>query len=120
MQRLQELNPDGNGEYVDEAVDQLIDGQPEFSKSFDVIVGTAVSERTLVWMSNLLLGHEHPLLVCSSVGFYGVVRLDHPFEVLRKHIAETAITPKVPSVVVMYKFLEEWVIAHKGRYSANY
>uniref|UniRef100_A0A8D8IBP2 Nedd8-activating enzyme E1 regulatory subunit n=1 Tax=Culex pipiens TaxID=7175 RepID=A0A8D8IBP2_CULPI len=55
MQLLQELNPDVNGEYVDEAVDQLIDGQPEFFMSFDVIVGTTGSKRTIVWMPNLLL-----------------------------------------------------------------
>ncbi|EDS44112.1 NEDD8-activating enzyme E1 regulatory subunit [Culex quinquefasciatus] len=141
MQLLQELNPDVNGEYVDEAVDQLIDGQPEFFKSFDVIVATAVSERTIVRLSNLLWDMHIPLLVCRSVGFYGVarlqvkehciveshpdshqsdLRLEHPFEALRKHMAETAITSKVPWLVVMYKCLEEWVSAHDGRYPANY
>uniref|UniRef100_A0A1Q3FA90 NEDD8-activating enzyme E1 regulatory subunit n=1 Tax=Culex tarsalis TaxID=7177 RepID=A0A1Q3FA90_CULTA len=141
MQLLQELNPDVNGEYVEEAVDQLIDGQPEFFKSFDVIVATAVSERTIVRLSNLLWDMHIPLLVCRSVGFYGVarlqvkehciveshpdsrqsdLRLEHPFEALRKHMAETSVTPKVPWLVVMYKCLEEWVNAHAGRYPANY
>lgn len=141
MQLLQELNPDVNGEYVDEAVDQLIDGQPEFFKNFDVIVATAVSERTIVRLSNLLWDMHIPLLVCRSVGFYGVarlqvkehciveshpdsrqsdLRLEHPFEALRKHMAESEVTPKVPWLVVMYKYLEEWVSAHGGRYPANY
>lgn len=140
MQLLQELNPDVNGEYVDENVDQLIDAQPEFFKNFDVIVATAVSERTIVRLSNLLWDQHIPLIVCRTVGFYGVarlqvkehcvveshpdsrqsdLRLEHPFEALKKHMSETEVTSKVPWLVVMYKALEEWVERHGG-YPANY
>ncbi|XP_058829901.1 nedd8-activating enzyme E1 regulatory subunit [Topomyia yanbarensis] len=140
-QFLQELNPDVHGDHVEENVDQLIEAQPEFFKSFDVVVATAVNERTTVRLSNLLWDQHIPFIVCRSLGFYGVarlqvkehcvieshpdsrqsdLRLEHPFEALKKHMTETELTPKVPWLVVMYKCLQEWVDAHEGRYPSNY
>uniref|UniRef100_A0A182PP46 Queuine tRNA-ribosyltransferase accessory subunit 2 n=1 Tax=Anopheles epiroticus TaxID=199890 RepID=A0A182PP46_9DIPT len=141
MQLLQELNPDVNGDYVDEHVEQLIDGQPDFFRSFDVVVATSISERTIVRLSNVLWEQNIPLIVARSVGFYGVarlqlrehcviethpdnkqtdLRLEHPFEELKKHMAEAQVTNKVPWLVVLYKVLQEWVDAHDGRYPASY
>uniref|UniRef100_A0A2M4CYD2 NEDD8-activating enzyme E1 regulatory subunit n=1 Tax=Anopheles darlingi TaxID=43151 RepID=A0A2M4CYD2_ANODA len=141
MQLLRELNPDVNGDYVDEHVEQLIDSQPDFFRSFDVVVATAISERTIVRLSNVLWEQSIPLIIARSVGFYGVariqvrehcvvethpdskqtdLRLEHPFEGLRKHMDETEITGKVPWLVVLYKVLHEWVAAHDGRFPANY
>lgn len=141
MQLLQELNPDVNGDYLDENVDQLMDSQADFFRNFDVVVATGVNERTVARLSNLLWDQHIPLMVCRSVGFYGVarlqvkehcvveshpdsqqsdLRLEHPFEALKKHMAETEVTSKVPWLVVMYKSLQEWVKSHGGRYPANY
>ncbi|XP_055608711.1 nedd8-activating enzyme E1 regulatory subunit [Uranotaenia lowii] len=141
MQLLQELNPDVNGDYVDENVDQLIDAQPDFFKTFDVVVATSVNERTIIRLSNLLWDQKIPLLVCRSIGFYGVarlqiqehciiethpdnrqtdLRLEYPFESLKKHMNESEITTKVPWLVVMYKTLQEWVSAHGGKYPSSY
>uniref|UniRef100_A0A182MK24 NEDD8-activating enzyme E1 regulatory subunit n=1 Tax=Anopheles culicifacies TaxID=139723 RepID=A0A182MK24_9DIPT len=141
MQLLQELNPDVNGDYVDEHVEQLIDGQPDFFRSFDVVVATSISERTIVRLSNVLWEQNVPLIVARSVGFYGVarlqlrehciiethpdnkqtdLRLEHPFEELKKHMDATEITNKVPWLVVLYKFLQEWVTIHEGRYPSTY
>lgn len=141
MQLLQELNPDVNGDYLDENVDQLMDSQADFFRNFDVVVATGVNERTVARLSNLLWDQHIPLMVCRSVGFYGVarlqvkehcvveshpdsqqsdLRLEHPFEALKKHMAETEVTSKVPWLVVMYKSLQEWVESHGGRYPANY
>ncbi|XP_058458632.1 nedd8-activating enzyme E1 regulatory subunit [Malaya genurostris] len=140
-QLLQELNPDVHGDHVEENVDQLIESQPDFFKTFDVVVATAVNERTTVRLSNLLWDQHIPFIVCRSLGFYGVarlqikehciveshpdsrqsdLRLEHPFEALKKHMAETEITSKVPWLVVMYKCLQEWVEAHEGRYPDTY
>ncbi|XP_052860022.1 nedd8-activating enzyme E1 regulatory subunit [Anopheles cruzii] len=141
MQLLRELNPDVNGDYIDEHVEQLIDNQPDFFRSFDVIVATSISERTIVRLSNVLWEQSIPLIVARSIGFYGVarlqvrehcvvethpdnkqtdLRLEHPFEGLRKHMDETELTSKVPWLVVLYKVLYEWVAAHDGRFPANY
>ena len=78
--QLQELNPD-----VNEAVDQLMDGQPESVKTvknFDVIVAMGVSER----LSNRLWDLEIPLLVYRSVGFYEVARLHVKYHYIGKAI----------------------------------
>uniref|UniRef100_A0AAG5DDM8 NEDD8-activating enzyme E1 regulatory subunit n=1 Tax=Anopheles atroparvus TaxID=41427 RepID=A0AAG5DDM8_ANOAO len=141
MQLLQELNPDVNGDYVDEHVEQLIDSQPDFFRSFDVVVATSISERTIVRLSNVLWEQNIPLIIARSVGFYGVarlqvrehcvvethpdskqndLRLEHPFEGLKKHMADAELTNKVPWLVVLYKILYEWVAAHDGKFPSNY
>ncbi|XP_055629683.1 nedd8-activating enzyme E1 regulatory subunit-like [Toxorhynchites rutilus septentrionalis] len=137
MRLLQELNPDVCGEYVDENINQIIDTQQEFFKKFQVVVATAIDERTIVRLSTLLWEQDIPLIVCRSIGFYGVarvqikehciveshpdnilfdLRLEKPFEGLKKYMAETGMTSKVPWLVVLYKYLQEWVDGCGRRY----
>jgi len=36
-QLLQELNPDVNGDYIDENIDQVLINNPDFFKTFDIV-----------------------------------------------------------------------------------
>ncbi|XP_059619991.1 nedd8-activating enzyme E1 regulatory subunit [Phlebotomus argentipes] len=126
---LQELNPDVNGDYVDENIDSLLVNNPDFFKNFDLVIGTALSEKSIVTLSNKLWDLNIPFLVCRSVGFLGSarlqirehciieshpdnrstdLRLEVPFPALREHMNSVTVTPKVPWLVVLYKFLQEW------------
>lgn len=126
---LQELNPDVNGDYVDENVDSLLVNNPEFFKNFDLVVGTALSEKTIVTLSNKLWDLNIPFLVCRSVGFIASarlqvrehciveshpdnrqtdLRLEEPFPALIDHFESVPLSPKIPWLIVLYKFLKDW------------
>lgn len=44
-QLLLELNPDVKGDYVDEGPDELFEKNPDFFKSFTLVVTTALPEK---------------------------------------------------------------------------
>ena len=68
-QLLQELNPDVNGDFIDENVDAIIEKNPEFFKTFNIVVTCGISEKSTIALSNLLWEQNVPLIVCNSVGF---------------------------------------------------
>uniref|UniRef100_A0A7G3AQV1 NEDD8-activating enzyme E1 regulatory subunit n=1 Tax=Lutzomyia longipalpis TaxID=7200 RepID=A0A7G3AQV1_LUTLO len=126
---LQELNPDVNGDYVDENIDSLLVNNTEFFKNFDLVIGTALSEKSTVMLSTKLWDLNIPFIVCRSVGFIASarlqirehciveahpdskqtdLRLEEPFVALREHVDSVELSPKVPWLVVLYKFLQEW------------
>lgn len=128
-QLLQELNPDVNGDYVDECIDHILQVNPDFFKNFDVVVANQLSERSIVTLSNLLWEMNIPLVICRSIGFWGSVRvqikehcvvethpdnkqsdmrLENPFPALKEHMDATELSPKVPWLIVLYKFLEQY------------
>lgn len=72
---LQELNPDVNGDFIDENVDAIIEKNPEFFKTFNVVVTSGLSEKSTIALSNLLWEQNVPLIVCKSVGFVAAARL---------------------------------------------
>ena len=74
-QLLQELNPDVNGDFIDENVDAIIKDNPEFFKSFNVVVTSGIGEKSTIALSNLLWEQNVPLIVCNSVGFIASARL---------------------------------------------
>lgn len=44
-QCLLELNPDVRGDYIDETSEHIISNTQNFFKNFDVVIGTALSEK---------------------------------------------------------------------------
>lgn len=44
-QCLLELNPDVRGDYIDESAEHIISNTENFFKNFDVVIGTALSEK---------------------------------------------------------------------------
>lgn len=140
-QFLQELNPDVNGEYIDENVDTIIANNPEFFKNFSVVVACGLNEKSLMKLSNLLWDLGIPLMACKSVGFYGSariqvkeycviethpdnnfedLRLEHPFDTLKEHADNIELGPKVPWLIVLYKHLQAYKAKHDGKIPSNY
>ncbi|XP_068148334.1 nedd8-activating enzyme E1 regulatory subunit [Drosophila tropicalis] len=129
MQLLQELNPDVNGDYVDESVDYILANRSNFFDNFDLVIASNLNEQTLISLSNRLWESNVPLLYCRSLGMLGTIRLqikehciveahpdnrqfdlrlEHPFETLREHLESTEVTSKVPWLLVLYKYLKVW------------
>jgi NEDD8-activating enzyme E1 regulatory subunit len=140
-QLLRELNPDVNGDYVDENIDEIILNNPQFFKNFDIVVATSLSEKTTISLSNLLWDFNIPLFVCRSIGFIGTarlqvkehcimethpdsrqsdLRLEKPFENLKKHLSEAPLTSKIPWLIVLYKFLQKWSDLNEQRMPKSY
>lgn len=138
---LRELNPDVNGDYVDENIDQMLNNNLEFFKTFDLIIGTGLSEKTIISLSNKMWELNIPLLVCRSVGFLSTcrlqvkehcvvethpdnepsdLRLETPFRTLREHMDTVELSLKVPWLIVLYKHLQEWSQKNEGRVPQTY
>lgn len=77
MQLLQELNPDVTSDFLDESVDSIIENNPEFFISFNVVVASSLKEKTLIALSQLLWNHNIPFVYCRSVGFIASARLQY-------------------------------------------
>lgn len=96
MSFLQELNPDVNGESIDDNVETIIEKNSskgefictfftyllivifpflDYFKTFNAVVACSLNEKSLVKLSNLLWDMNIPLIVCRSVGFIGSARL---------------------------------------------
>lgn len=75
MQLLQEMNPDVNGDYIDESVETLLNNKPDFFETFDVVIASSLSEKTLLMLSKKLWDLNIPLFYCRSLGFLGSIRL---------------------------------------------
>lgn len=75
MTLLQELNPDVNGDCVEDSVDYLLSNRPAFFNDFDVVIASNLSEDSLLKLSNYLWEANIPLIYCRSLGFFGSIRL---------------------------------------------
>lgn len=75
MQLLQELNPDVSGDYVDDNIETILLNNPDFFKSFNVVVASSIKEKCLIALSERLWELNIPFLFCRSVGFFATARL---------------------------------------------
>ncbi|KAK9499289.1 hypothetical protein O3M35_002346 [Rhynocoris fuscipes] len=147
-QLLVELNPDVKGDYVDEAIEDVLKNNPTFFNTFSVVIATALNERALLPLSNLLWSSGVPLIIARSCGFIGIVRLqvkehtvieshpdtqnpdlrlDKPFPALSKYVdsinldeMELKDHAHVPYVVPLLKSVEEFKSLHNGELPKNY
>lgn len=106
-QLLQELNSDVNGDYVDDNIETILQNNPDFFKSFNVVVASGIKEKCLIELSEHLWELNIPFVFCRSVGFFATarlqfkehcivethpdnkqsdLRLEHPFETLKEHL----------------------------------
>ena len=141
MQMLLELNSDVRGDYIDEEPEQILHNSPDFFNNFTVVVATSLAEKSLILLSQRLWELNIPLIVCRSIGFIAYMRiqvkehtiiethpdnetpdlrLDRPFEALRNHLDSINLDEMsfkdhshVPYLVVLYKFLEKWILDHR-------
>ncbi|KAG5680702.1 hypothetical protein PVAND_010193 [Polypedilum vanderplanki] len=132
-QFLQELNPDVNGESIDENVDNIIANNSDFFQNFSVVVACALNEKSLIKLSNLLWDLNIPLISCKTVGFIGTariqlkeycviethpdnkhhdLRLEEPFDSLKEHCEKIELGSKVPWLVILFKHLEAYKVKY--------
>lgn len=138
---LQELNPDVNGESIDENVDNIIANNSEFFKNFSVVIACGLNEKSLIKLSNLLWDFNIPFIACRSVGFIGSariqikehcviethpdndffdLRLEEPFDALKEYCEKVELTPKVPWLPIVYKHLQQYKLKHDGKIPQNH
>ncbi|XP_033104427.1 NEDD8-activating enzyme E1 regulatory subunit-like [Anneissia japonica] len=145
---LLELNADVSGNAVEESPEQILENNPDFFKSFTIVVVTDLVERTLLDLSSILYSADVPLLVCRSYGMIGYMRLavkehtvieshpdnahedlrlDRPFPKLIEYANSLdleAMTKQehmhTPYLILLYKFLEKWKETHDGQIPKNY
>uniref|UniRef100_A0A6M2DU04 NEDD8-activating enzyme E1 regulatory subunit n=1 Tax=Xenopsylla cheopis TaxID=163159 RepID=A0A6M2DU04_XENCH len=138
---LLELNPDVRGDYVDESPEQLLEKNPDFFRNFNVVIATALSEKTTILLSDHLWQLDIPFIVCRSMGFIGSIRLQlkeltiveshpdnkssdlrliEPFEALQKHFQKTNLSPKTPWIEILYHYLEIWRKSNDGHVPTTY
>ncbi|XP_014242902.1 NEDD8-activating enzyme E1 regulatory subunit isoform X2 [Cimex lectularius] len=145
---LVELNPDVKGDYVDESVEELLENNPNFFSNFSVVIATAIPERSLVPLSELLWTLNIPLVIAKSFGFIGYtrlqvkehtvveshpdtqnpdLRLDRPFPALVQHLTSVNMHEMdlkdhahVPYVVPLFLSLQEWKHSHNNELPKNY
>nr|XP_033202932.1 NEDD8-activating enzyme E1 regulatory subunit isoform X2 [Bombus vancouverensis nearcticus] len=135
---LLELNSDVRGDYIDEELEEILCNSPDFFNNFTVVVATSLVEKSLILLSQRLWELNIPLIVCRSIGFIAYMRiqikehtviethpdnetpdlrLDKPFETLKKHLDTINLDElsfkdhsHIPYLVILYKFLENWIL----------
>ncbi|XP_037939133.1 nedd8-activating enzyme E1 regulatory subunit isoform X2 [Teleopsis dalmanni] len=141
MRLVVELNPDVSGDYVDESIEYILSNRPAFFETFDVVVASNLSEQILLELSNTLWKANVPFIYCRSLGFFGSIRLqfeehcvieahpdnqqtdlrlEEPFALLKQHIEHTEVTSKVPWLLVLNKYLNQYRALHNNETPKNY
>ncbi|KAJ8303502.1 hypothetical protein KUTeg_019898 [Tegillarca granosa] len=133
---LSELNEDVSADYVEEHVENMVQSNPDFFRSFSLVIATNICERTLLQLGENLWNMNIPLLICRCYGFIGYMRLavkehtvieSHPDSVLEDLRLDRPFTALVeycdsldletmskkdhshtPWLVIIYKYLQEW------------
>lgn len=144
LRLLLELNPAVQGHAVQEPPDQILKENPEFFKSFSVVIATALPEKTTQDLSQHLWDLNVPFIVCRSVGFLGSfriqmrehaivethpdneqpdLRLDVPFPALKSYLDSFDIDSldlkdhgHIPWIVILYKAVHKWQLTNQSRW----
>lgn len=135
-QLLLELNPDCQGDFVDENPQVLMGNDPNFFQSFSMVITTNLPEVTLMELSKTLWTLNIPLLACRSYGFIGSIRLqisehtiieshpdntnpdlrlDKPWPALLEYVDNMNLESldikdhmHIPYLIILYKYLKIW------------
>lgn len=122
--------------------DQILKENPDFFKSFSLVVGTALREKTIVDLSQHLWDINVPFILCQSVGFLGSfriqlkehaviethpdneqtdLRLDAPFPALCEYLESFDIDTvdlkdhgHIPWIVILYKAVQKWQVKNQS------
>lgn len=136
LRLLLELNPAVQGHAVQEPPDQILQENPDFFKSFSVVIATALSEKIVQDLAQHLWDVNIPFILCRSVGFLGSfriqikehaivethpdneqvdLRLDVPFQSLADYLDAFDIEAvdlkdhgHIPWIVILYKAAQKW------------
>lgn len=137
---LQELNMDVKGSFIDEDFETILSNDSNFFSQFAAVIASDVREQSLLKLSEVLWKSHIPLIVASSYGLIGYIRialpihevleshpdnfhddlrLDHPFQELVEYMDKIDLTKmnssqrgNVPYLVILFKCLEKWRLIH--------
>ncbi|VVC89525.1 unnamed protein product [Leptidea sinapis] len=141
---LLELNDAVRGHTVHDPPDQILQENPDFFKTFSVVIATHLSEKTIKDLSQHLWDINIPFILCKSVGFLGLfriqvkehpiiethpeneqvdLRLDIPFPALSEYLNNIDINTldlkdhgQIPWIVIIYKAIEKWQLSNHNRW----
>lgn len=144
LRLLIELNSNVIGHAVQEPVEQILQENPDFFKSFTIVVATSLGEKTIQDLSEHLWSINVPFILCRSVGFLGSfriqinehsvieshpdneqpdLRLDVPFPALSEYLQSIDIDAAdlkdhghIPWVVILHKAVQKWQINNENRW----
>lgn len=145
---LQELNSEVKSHGVEKNVMSITKEEPDFFKSFAVVIATEMTEPLLLELAKILWQRSVPLLVARSYGFLGYLRLacaehcvveshpdnahhdlriDVPFIGLKQYVDSISLEAldstahsHVPFVVLLMKWSQTWRDGHNGELPKNY
>jgi len=145
---LQELNPDTNGNWMQEDAVKLLNNDPEFFSQFTAVICSRVSEHDLLKLGNHLWNLHIPMFIVDSVGMFGYLRvivkehaivkahpdntledlrLDLPFPELITYCDSMDLSQMdslehshTPFLVILYKALQVWQEQKSQTWPANY
>ncbi|CAK1543101.1 unnamed protein product [Leptosia nina] len=144
LRLLLELNDAVQGHSVQEPPDQILQENPDFFKSFSVVIGTSLNEKLIKDLSQYLWDLNKPFILCRSVGFLGSfriqfrehsiiethpenekvdLRLDVPFTGLSDYFDSIVISTlelkdhgHIPWIVILYKAVQKWQTTNLNRW----
>ncbi|KAI8432209.1 hypothetical protein MSG28_004661 [Choristoneura fumiferana] len=136
LRLILELNPAVQGHAVQEPTGQILQENPDFFKSFTVVIATALGEKTIKELSQHLWDINVTFVLGRSVGFLGSfriqikehaiieshpdneqpdLRLDVPFPALSQYLDSIDIETldlkdhgHIPWIVIIYKAVMKW------------
>lgn len=142
LRLILELNSAVQGHAVQVSPDQILQENPDFFKTFSVVIATSIGEKTLLDLSLHLWDINVPFIFCRSVGFLGSfriqvkehavievhpdseqvdLRLDNPFPALAEYIDSFDITTidlkdhgHVPWLIILYKAVQKWQVKNNS------
>lgn len=144
---LQELNTEVKGSFIEENFEAVLSTDSKFFSRFTLVVASDVRESSLLKLSEVLWKSNVPLVVATSCGLLGYIRialpihevfeshpdnfhddlrLDRPFQELvdymdKINLAEMDSSQRgnVPYLVILFKGLEKWKSIH-NKFPSNY
>lgn len=148
-QKLLELNSDVKGNAINDTISNILQLNEDFWDKFSVVVVSEfISISSLETLKTVLWHKKIPLLIVSTIGFYGAIRLvvpettviethdpsklfdlriDKPFPKLKQYADSIDLDAiddtdhaHVPYVVIFLKALENWRNDHDGILPRNY
>lgn len=72
---LLEMNLDVKGDFVDESVEHILASNPDFFRSFSLVITCDLPQRPLMQLAEKLYNEKIPLLVIKLSGFLGYIRV---------------------------------------------
>jgi amyloid beta precursor protein binding protein 1 len=144
---LQELNKDVKGNFIDEDFETVLGNDTNFFSKFTLVIASDLCETSLLKLSEVLWKSCTPLVVASSYGLLGYIRiavpiheiyeshpdnfhddlrLDRPFQELIEYMDKINLADmdssqrgNVPYLVILFKCLEKWKSIH-DKFPSNY